>query len=132
MLLKTDGVAKGFPTSLTNKWSGSAVRSPDMNLQSMRRRENLAALDTVVIVHRRRKSQAVINGVIIVRLWSGRGAAVQTYGSLQHGGVYVGWDLFEAIGRMQGLPGEALLVEGGQGERRVRLYGEQGQGYPWA
>lgn len=81
------------------------MRSPDMNLQSMRRRENLAALDTVVIVHRRRKSQAVINGVIIVRLWSGRGAAVQTYGSLQHGGVYVGWDLLEAIGRMQGLPG---------------------------
>lgn len=84
---------------------------------------HLAAFDAVVRVQARRVVEAEVQG----RLGAGhQGAAVQTDRALQEGGLHGGGGLpvAVAVGRGQGVPAEAGLVERrGAGGWRVTVLG---------
>lgn len=80
----------------------------------MRCGEDFATLHTVVAIHFWRVAHAIIDGVVRVRVqrW---GTTIQVDGVLEHGRMYLGWYLLEAISRVQRFPREVLCVEGRQG-----------------
>lgn len=107
VLLQTDGVAEGFSADVAAKRSRSTVRPPDVNLQSMGRREHLITGDTVVGAGGGGVVRAAVQRLL--RLWTAADVgAVQIAGVVQHCGAETHWT--DLVGGRHRLPGVRRLV----------------------